>query len=171
MLARALRILEQAFGPNHPHVALSLSNLGRLYAAQGMNEEAERLLRLSLELLEASRGALHPDLVPALVELADLRVNRGDPEGAEGCLRAAHRACGASFGEFHLETRRVRDAWAGLLAKLGRFGEAGALRRRSRRAGPSGIRKGLLPPRPARGTLRHPQGNGSPRVHRSSPSY
>ena len=52
----ALHVAEKTFGPNHPHVAVSLNGLGELYRAQGKCSEAEPLHNRSLEIFEKAVG-------------------------------------------------------------------------------------------------------------------
>ena len=49
---RALKVAQQNDGPDHPNVALGLSNLAELYEAQKEYAKAEPLYKRSLEILE-----------------------------------------------------------------------------------------------------------------------
>lgn len=60
LLQRALAICEQQLGPNHPNTAISLSNLGELYRAQGKYEQAEPLLQRALTTCEQALEPDHP---------------------------------------------------------------------------------------------------------------
>lgn len=56
---QALRIREQVLGPDHPDVAVSLTNTGELYRSQGMFAEAEPLFKVrnwETHLHSGSRG-------------------------------------------------------------------------------------------------------------------
>jgi tetratricopeptide (TPR) repeat protein len=57
---RALRILEQQMGPQHPDVVSPLNNLAALYAKQGKYAEAEPLFRRALRIWEQQLGPQHP---------------------------------------------------------------------------------------------------------------
>ena len=48
----SLKLREEALGPNHPDVAISLNNLADLYMRQGRLAEAELLFRRSLAIKE-----------------------------------------------------------------------------------------------------------------------
>jgi lipopolysaccharide biosynthesis regulator YciM len=39
---RSLKILEKAFGPDHPHVATVLENMAELYKKMGKEDEVKR---------------------------------------------------------------------------------------------------------------------------------
>ncbi len=43
LFKRALAIMERAFGPGHPHVAVSLENYAALLRETGRNTEATRM--------------------------------------------------------------------------------------------------------------------------------
>ena len=53
-----LEIERKTLGPEHPEVAISLNNLGKLLRSQGRLDEAEPLFRQSLEI---RRKALRPE--------------------------------------------------------------------------------------------------------------
>ena len=53
-MQRALHIMEQTLGPNHPKVTNPLTNLAILYREQGKYSEAEPLLQRALLISEHS---------------------------------------------------------------------------------------------------------------------
>ena len=57
---RALRIREQALGPNHADMAYPLTNLANLYYQQGKYDEAEPLYQRALRIREQVLGPTHP---------------------------------------------------------------------------------------------------------------
>ncbi len=57
---RALRIREQALGPDHPQVAYPLNGLANLYQEQGKYAEAEPLYQRALHIREQALGPDHP---------------------------------------------------------------------------------------------------------------
>jgi CHAT domain-containing protein len=67
-----LRIREQQLGPDHPHTAASLNNLGMLYWAMGRWPEAEPFLQRALQICEQQLGPAHPDTATSLNNLAIL---------------------------------------------------------------------------------------------------
>ncbi len=60
-MKRALDIDENSFGPDHPKVALRLSNLASLLFSTSRLVEAEPLMRRALTIFEASLGPDHPN--------------------------------------------------------------------------------------------------------------
>jgi tetratricopeptide (TPR) repeat protein len=79
---RALRIREQALGPDHPDVATSLNNLALLYRAQGRYEQAAPLLKRALAIRERALGPDHPDVAASLENCVLLLRTVGRPEEA-----------------------------------------------------------------------------------------
>jgi tetratricopeptide (TPR) repeat protein len=67
---QALEIYEQVPGPEHPDVAITLSNLASLYWDQSRYALAEPLLLRSLSILEQALGPDHPDVAISLNALA-----------------------------------------------------------------------------------------------------
>src|SRR5579862_2013201 len=72
LLQRALKILEQAVGPDHPKVAASLYNLALLYRTQGQYTEALPLFERALSIDEQVYGPSHPEVATDLERLAIL---------------------------------------------------------------------------------------------------
>jgi len=95
LMRRALAIDEQSYGPEHPKVAIRLSNLAALLKATNRLGEAEPLLRRSVEILAAfqqATGHQHPHLPAVRHNYLDLLAAMGlSPEEAsnriEGILR------------------------------------------------------------------------------------
>jgi tetratricopeptide (TPR) repeat protein len=71
-----LSIQENALGPDHPDVAVSLSRLAGRYLAQGRNGEAEPLLQRALSIRERALGPDQPDLAVSLNNLAGVDVDQ-----------------------------------------------------------------------------------------------
>ncbi len=59
-LQRALTIKEAVYGPDHPQVAITLTNLGNVQQALGDNETARATLQRALTIFEAVYGPDHP---------------------------------------------------------------------------------------------------------------
>jgi len=64
-------IYEEALGPDHPNVAMSLSNLALLYDERGQYEQSEPLYKRSLAIREKTLGPNHPDVATSLNNLAE----------------------------------------------------------------------------------------------------
>ena len=87
---RALQVAQQNDGPDHPNVALSLSNLAELYEAQREYAKAEPLYKRSLEILEKAFGPDDPYLVPTLLNMASLYKNIGREDEAHRMMERAN---------------------------------------------------------------------------------
>jgi len=59
-------------GRDHPDVALSASNLGQLYVAQGQPAKAEPFYRQALSIRQKALGLSHPEVAKTLEELANV---------------------------------------------------------------------------------------------------
>jgi len=98
LFKRALAIKEKAFGPDHPGVALGLSNLASLYNAQGRYGEAEPLHKRALAIMEKALGPEHPNVATSLENYAKLlRKTERDAEAEE--LEARGKAIRARHAE------------------------------------------------------------------------
>lgn len=86
----ALQVAQQNDGPDHPNVALSLSNLAELYEAQSEYDKAEPLYKRSLEILEKVYGQDSPFLVPTLLNMASLYKNTGREDEAQRMMERAN---------------------------------------------------------------------------------
>ncbi|HWP83648.1 MAG TPA: tetratricopeptide repeat protein [Terriglobia bacterium] len=67
---RALKVLEQSVGPQHPKLATPKSNLAKLYLVQGKTEFARKLYRESVAIMEKALGPDHAKVVRAKQKLA-----------------------------------------------------------------------------------------------------
>ena len=88
---RALQVAKQNDGPDHPNVALSLSNLAELYEAQKEYAKAEPLYKRSVEILEKAFGQDSPFLVPTLLNMASLYNNIGREHDAHKIMERANK--------------------------------------------------------------------------------
>ena len=78
LIRRALAIDEQSYGPDHPEVAIPLSNLAALfYQETNRLAEAEPLMRRALAIFEASLGPDHPSTGTVRNNLAALEAAVG----------------------------------------------------------------------------------------------
>jgi tetratricopeptide (TPR) repeat protein len=68
---RALRIREQAFGPDHPEILKSLNKLGNLCWYVDRYSEAEQYRKRAVVISEKAFGPEHPETVKSLWELAN----------------------------------------------------------------------------------------------------
>ena len=87
---RALQVAQENNGPDHPNVALSLSNLAELYEAQTEYAKAEPLYKRSLEILEKEYGQDSPFLVPTLLNIASLYKEMGNENETKRMMKRAN---------------------------------------------------------------------------------
>jgi tetratricopeptide (TPR) repeat protein len=163
-LRRAREIQESIFGPEHPAVGLTLSQLGGLLAShRKAPEEAEVLCRRATEILRASSG----DSVLLGVSLGNLGValsNREDYARAEEALAEA-----VTMLERHLpDTNRSRLAFMRILHDVlsvnGKTDEADRLLQRIEQA-PTSEERGWLLLRKANASRRRPDPAGAQRLY------
>jgi tetratricopeptide (TPR) repeat protein len=69
---QALNLRESMLGPKHPNVAVSLNNLGLLYASLEDFPKAEKLYLRALDILQAHLGSNHPHVAATLRNLETL---------------------------------------------------------------------------------------------------
>jgi CHAT domain-containing protein len=93
---RSLVVLEKALGPEHPHVAGSLNNLAKLYAAQENYAKAEPLYLRALAIQEKALGPEHPAVATSLNNLAGVYESLRQSEKALPLRNRALKIAGAS---------------------------------------------------------------------------
>ncbi|HAG84385.1 MAG TPA: tetratricopeptide repeat protein [Cyanobacteria bacterium UBA12227] len=98
---RALAILEQKLGDDHPNIAPILNNLADLYLAQRRYSEAELLHQRVLVILEQKLGSDHPDFALALNNLAGLYQEQGRYREAETLYEQSWSIFTNVLGEDH----------------------------------------------------------------------
>ena len=84
---RLLAIRENAFGPNHPDVAISLNDLGMLSKHQGLYAEAEPPYKRALYIREQAFGPNNAAVAESLNNLGTLYYNQGRYAEAEPLLK------------------------------------------------------------------------------------
>ena len=94
-------LAEKKFGPNHPTVAMTLTNLALLYARQGRYAEAEPFYKRSLAIDEAALGPNHPSVATTLNNLALLYARQGRYAEAEPLYRRSLVIDRATLGPNH----------------------------------------------------------------------
>jgi tetratricopeptide (TPR) repeat protein len=80
---KALKMFEEALGPNHPEVAICCFNIGRTYLQQGKPKEAEPMFRRSLTIGEKTFGHDHRALISVLEALSVTMNGLAQPDEAE----------------------------------------------------------------------------------------
>ena len=124
-------LAEKKFGPNHPTVAMTLTNLALLYARQGRYAEAEPLYKRSLAIDEAALGPNHPSIATTLNNLALLYARQGRYAEAEPLYRRSLVIDRATLGPNHPSVATTLNNLAGLYETQGRYTEAEPLYQRS----------------------------------------
>jgi tetratricopeptide (TPR) repeat protein len=108
---RALTIVEQALGPQHPQVAVGLNNLAGLYHAQGRLTEAEPFFQRALTILEQALGSIHPHVAAALNNLAGLYRAQGQYAQAEPLFQRALTLREQALGPAHPDVVPASIIW------------------------------------------------------------
>jgi hypothetical protein len=116
------------FGSEHPDVAISLNNLGRLFCDLGHMPEAEQHLRRAIAIGEKTVGAEHALTQRYHVNYARLEVTMQRPADALRRGEAALATLARVHGPSHPWTKDCAGITADALDALGRAEEAEALR-------------------------------------------
>lgn len=89
---RALAIYSRLYGPEHPEIAKTMSNLATLYMMDGQSRQAEPLLLKALAMRRKSLGERHPDTLLTFDNLAFLSLDLERPQDSLGWARKASEA-------------------------------------------------------------------------------
>ncbi|MEM7761024.1 MAG: tetratricopeptide repeat protein, partial [Cyanobacteria bacterium P01_A01_bin.40] len=128
---QSLTVCRERLGEQHPHVALSLSNLALLYRDQGRYADAEPLFRQALELTKQLLGENHPDVDTSLHNLALLYSDQGRYADAEPLFRQALELYKQLLGEQHPHVATSLNNLALLYYYQGRYADAEPLFRQA----------------------------------------
>ncbi len=131
LMRRALAIDEASYGPDHPNVAIRLSNLARLLQDTNRLAEAEPLMRRALAIDEASYGPDHPNVAIRLNNLAQLLKATNRLAEAEPLMRRALAINETSYGPDHPNVAANLNNLASLLQDTNRLAEAEPMYRRA----------------------------------------
>jgi tetratricopeptide (TPR) repeat protein len=132
LFRRALAIAEASHGPDHPNVAIRLSNLAHLLGATNRHAEAEPLFRRALAIDEASYESDRPDMAIQLHNLDFLLdVKNSLREDEWRALWRAYSIDGMIPGPGHPKVATGLNNLAGLLYATNRHAEAKPLFRRA----------------------------------------
>lgn len=71
-------LLEEALGPDHPELAVAVTNLGVYLSRQGKLDEARLLYEQAIRIREVTFGGNHPMVAKSLLNLAQLFKDKGD---------------------------------------------------------------------------------------------
>lgn len=128
---RALRLLEQLLGSEHPQVAESLCKLAFLHRAQGKYEQAEPLFWQALRLFEQALGPEHLQVADPLTGLAILCKAQGKYEQAEPLYQRALQIREQALGPEHPDVAPPLNNLALLYCDMGKYEQAEQLGRRA----------------------------------------
>jgi len=128
---RALRIRQQALGPEHPDSARPLYGLAYLYYEQGKYEEAEPLYQRALHIWEQALGPEHPDVAHSLNRLANLYIKQGKHEEAKPLYQRSLHIWEQALGLEHPNAARLLNNLALIYYEQGKYEEAEPLYQRS----------------------------------------
>jgi tetratricopeptide (TPR) repeat protein/CHAT domain-containing protein len=128
---RALANRENALGPNHLSVAVSLNNLAELYRVQGRYADAEPLYKRSLAIVERAMGADHRDVATLANNLALLYDHQGRYVDAEPLYKRSLAIGEKALGPDHPQVAMLLNNLALLYDHQGRYADAEPLYKRS----------------------------------------
>jgi tetratricopeptide (TPR) repeat protein len=132
LFERALTINETTYGPNHPTVAIRLSNLAWSLRDQGHPDQAQPLYERALAIYETTYGPEHPHVATTLNNLAMTLRAQGHPDQAQPLLERALAITETAYGPDHPTVAIRLNNLAGVLRDLGRPEEARTLAERAR---------------------------------------
>ena len=114
----------EAFGPQDPRLATSLSNLAELYRLRGKYAEAEPLNKRALAIRKRTLGPAHPDVANSLNNLAALYHQQGKYDEAEPLYKRSLVIVEKALGPEHPHMATSLENYAMLLRKTNREAEA-----------------------------------------------
>ena len=112
-------LLQDSSGPDQPNMATDINSLALFYLTTGRFEEAEPLFERVLKINENSFGADHPDVARSLGNLAQLYQDTNRLKEAEPLYERAVAIFTTSLGTEHPNTQAVADSLATLRAEMG----------------------------------------------------
>jgi tetratricopeptide (TPR) repeat protein len=101
LLERAVSLGEASFGPDHPNVAIRLSNLGSVLRETGDLAGAKEHFQMALAIDEKAYSLDHPEVATDLNNLGRVLGDTGDLEGASEHLQRALAIYEAAYGPDH----------------------------------------------------------------------
>lgn len=131
LLRRALAIDENSHDPNHPIIAIHVSNLAQLLKATNHLAEAELLMRRALKIDEANYSTNHSRIADDLNSLAVLLKDTNRLTEAEPMLRRGLAIYEATLGPDHPRVANGLNNLAQALHVMGRLDEAEPLMSRA----------------------------------------
>ena len=131
VLESALAIANRVLGPDHPDVALSLSNLANVHFYQGRYGDAQDLYERALAIRERAFGADHPLVATSLNNLASIYKERGQDDKARPLYERALAIREHTLGSEHVLVAASLNNLALIHYNEGCYREAQDLQRRA----------------------------------------
>jgi hypothetical protein len=100
------------FGPEDPHTAAALANLGDLYKLMGRSADSRRLMGQAEDLLRAAYGEVHPFMAYIKHSMATVCIREGNYDEGLTYYREALRMQRNMLGATHPETAQTLFALA-----------------------------------------------------------
>ncbi len=121
LIQKALPMLEEKAGPEHPHVTMCLNNLGLTLLHQGHFKEAEKRIRAVLEIRRRKYGDGHRDTLTCSNNLGMCLYYKGDFDAACRILTETMNRRRRILGEKQPHTLLSKGNLAAALAALGDY--------------------------------------------------
>ena len=128
---RGRLILEKAFGPRHPYVALALTNLAEMKRKKGKYLEAEAMYLSALKIQREAWPGAHPDTAQTLNELGWLMADKRRFSEAASFFEPAVRMREELFGPDSPLVAKTLAGYAVVLRKTGHRKQAAACSKRA----------------------------------------
>jgi tetratricopeptide (TPR) repeat protein len=119
VLDRALALAETGYGPNHPTLAIFISNLGNTLRVLGDLAGARAHLERALAIDEAAYGPDHPDVAIRVSIIGIVLRELGDLAGARAYLERALAIDEAAYGPDHPKVAIRVNNLGSVLRELG----------------------------------------------------
>ncbi len=124
----ALAMKRKLLPSDHPQVAISLRDLGRVLQAEGKYAEAEKSLREGLAIFRQTLGDIHPDVAFTLNGLADVLSDEGKLTEAETADREALAIQTKLYDSKSYQLANTQNGLIAILQKEGKQAEVEKLR-------------------------------------------
>jgi tetratricopeptide (TPR) repeat protein len=105
-----LTIKEAVYGPDHPEVALTLTNLGITQMQLDNLAAARATLERSLIIKKTAYGANHPQVALTLTNLGAVQLALDEPRAARATYQQALDIFESAYGPDHPNVRAIRTA-------------------------------------------------------------
>ena len=115
---RALLIVETAYGPDHPEVAIRVNNIGSVLQALGDLPDAKAAFERALRIFEKAFGPDHPNVATLVNNLGNVLRALDDLPGAKAAIERALQIDEKAFGHDHPDVATDVNSLGGVLQAL-----------------------------------------------------